>query len=208
MNNDIADPMASPHSPAYFDAMFERSDDPWQFKSRWYEQRKRALTLACLPSERYASAYEPGCANGELSAALAGRCDQLLVTDGIDKAVALARHRLRAYPQVRVAKAWLPNDWPKGHFDLIVLSEFLFYLTPETLQQLARRVLASLRPNGVVLACHWRHAIEHCVLTGDAAHDHLQTLLALPNVCRVREPDLRIDVWTHAPTAATLEGLK
>ena len=72
---------------AYFDGLFAASPDPWGFESRWYEHRKRALTLACLPSLRYRYGYEPGCANGELSAALADRCDRLLVSDGAEKAV-------------------------------------------------------------------------------------------------------------------------
>ncbi|MFZ4289441.1 SAM-dependent methyltransferase [Variovorax sp. HJSM1_2] len=198
---------ATPDSPAYFDAMFAVSDDPWQFKSRWYERRKRALTLACLPAQRYASAYEPACANGELSAALAPRCDRLLVSDGVDRAVDLARARLSTHSNVKVVKAWLPDQWPEGSFDLIVLSEFLFYLTPATLHKLARCVLSSLRPQGVVLACHWVHPIKACVLTGNTAHDQLDDLLALPNVCQLREPDLRLDVWTQAPTAAALDGL-
>src|ERR1700712_2065045 len=75
--------------PAYFDAMFQASADPWKYKERWYEERKRALTLACLPQRRYASGYEPGCANGELSAALAGRCDRLLISDGTAAAAEL-----------------------------------------------------------------------------------------------------------------------
>ena len=67
----------------HFDGLFAASEDPWHFKQRWYEQRKRAMTLACLPRARYASGYEPGCANGELSAALAGRCDRLLISDDV-----------------------------------------------------------------------------------------------------------------------------
>jgi hypothetical protein len=44
--------LTPPDQPAYFEAMFAKSDDPWKFKSRWYERRKRALTLACLPDDR------------------------------------------------------------------------------------------------------------------------------------------------------------
>lgn len=44
----------------YFDAMYEANHDPWGFNSRWYEERKRAITLAVLPERRYANAYEPG----------------------------------------------------------------------------------------------------------------------------------------------------
>ena len=32
----------------YFDQLFAGNDDPWAFRQRWYEQRKRALTLAVL----------------------------------------------------------------------------------------------------------------------------------------------------------------
>ncbi|EPN67648.1 methyltransferase, partial [Pseudomonas syringae pv. actinidiae ICMP 19101] len=58
---------------SYFDELFRNNDDPWAFKQRWYERRKRALTLAALPRERYRAIFEPGCANGELSADLAER---------------------------------------------------------------------------------------------------------------------------------------
>ena len=36
--------------------------------TRWYEQRKYAVTLAALPQRRYATAYEPGCSIGVLTA--------------------------------------------------------------------------------------------------------------------------------------------
>lgn len=35
--------------------------DPWDFESRWYEQRKYALSAAMLPKPRYRRAFEPGC---------------------------------------------------------------------------------------------------------------------------------------------------
>ncbi|MBC7682848.1 MAG: hypothetical protein H7172_10975, partial [Ferruginibacter sp.] len=44
-----------PSAPAaYFDALFKDTEDPWGFRTRWYETRKRALTLASLPADRYA----------------------------------------------------------------------------------------------------------------------------------------------------------
>ena len=201
------DALSRPDQPAYFDAMFAGSDDPWKFKSRWYERRKRALTLACLPSDRYAHGFEPGCANGELSARLATRCDRLLVSDGIDKAVALSRERLKGCGNVEVRKAWMPADWPRDKFDLIVLSEFLFYLQPEVVEELARKAAETLLPGGVILACHWRHPIAHCVVTGDSAHDTLHRVLKLPRQCQVLEPDLRLDVWSAGPSVAEREGL-
>ena len=196
-----------PDQPGYFDAMFKKSDDPWGFKTRWYERRKRALTLASLPRERYEHGFEPGCANGELSAKLATRCGHLLASDGIDKAVALARERLRDLRNVEVRKAWLPQDWPKDKFDLIVLSEFLFYLKPGVVEEIAQLAQASLAPHGTLLACHWRHPIEGCELTGDDAHAILERVVGLPKQSHILEPDLRLDVWAAGPTVAEREHL-
>ena len=61
----------------YFDGLYKSSDDPWNLREGWYERRKRSLTLALLPRPRYRNAFEPGCANGELTAELATRCDAL-----------------------------------------------------------------------------------------------------------------------------------
>ena len=86
---------STPRTAECFDDMFHNNPNPWRFKSRWYEKRKRALTLGCLPAERHVNGFEPGCANGELSADLATRCDQLLCSDGSAMAVQAARARAR-----------------------------------------------------------------------------------------------------------------
>ena len=41
---------------SYFDGLYDADDDPWSLRSRWYEQRKYALTTAVLPKARYADA--------------------------------------------------------------------------------------------------------------------------------------------------------
>ncbi len=187
--------MPQPHSQAFFESLFTQSKDPWHFESRWYEARKRALTLACLPEARYASAYEPGCANGELSAALAERCDSLLISDGAAAAVEIARERVSHLPHVRVRQAWLPEQWPEELFDLVVISEIGYYLDADALDALAAKTLAFLRPSGTVLACHWRRQIDGCEFDGDEVNRRLGERLALPRLCQVVEPDLRIDVW-------------
>ena len=192
---------------AYFDTMFAHSKDPWKFATRWYEQRKRALTLACLPQARYASAYEPGCANGELSAALATRCERLLATDGSERAVELARQRVAGLPQVEVRQAWVPDQWPDERFELIVLSEFLYYLAPNELDVLIERVRSSLVPGGCVLACHWRPRIGDCALNGDAVHKRLAQRLGLQQLSALLEPDFRMDIWSDAASVARRDGL-
>ena len=196
----------SVYSPAYFEELFAQSADPWRFTERWYEERKRAMTLACLPARRYRSGYEPGCANGELSAALATRCDQLLVSDGARAAVDIASGRLSTFDNVRIMQAWVPQEWPDEQFDLIVLSEFLFYLGHDALHGVMEKVQQTLTPNGTVLACHWRHPVPCSVVPGDSAHEYLDQRLQLPKICSIVEADYLIDVWSNQPSVAAAEG--
>lgn len=192
----------------HFDDLYAASEDPWHFKARWYESRKRALTLACLPRPRYTNAYEPGCANGELSAALAERCDRLLISDGAAAAVALAARRVAAHPHVRVVQAWVPDDWPDERFDLIVLSELAYYLKAPALASLARQARASLLPGGHLVACHWRHPIAGCPLQGDAVHAVVAQACALPQVWSLTDPDFRLEIWSQdTRSVGTCEGL-
>ena len=196
------------HDPAHFEALFTSSNDPWGFRTRWYEARKRSLTLACLPHQRYASGFEPGCANGELSAVLAERCDHLLVCDGAAGAVEIARKRLRAALHVEVTQAWVPQQWPDRRFDLIVLSEFAYYLNADALKALIVKVLASLRPSGTVLACHWRRPIAGCLIDGDGVHALLRERLPMANLVQVIDVDFNLDVWCADPAGvAEDEGL-
>lgn len=192
----------------YFEGLFSQTADPWGFRTRWYEARKRAMTLAILPEQRYTSGFEPGCANGELSFALAARCDNLLVSDGATGAVAAARLRLAPLRHVRVLHAWLPQQWPDGLFDLIVLSELAYYFDAATLTAVVGKVRASLRPGGTVLACHWRRPIAGCVHAGDAVHRLLDTQLKLQPLSSTVEADFRLDVWRNdGDSVAQREGL-
>lgn len=197
-----------PPDQRYFANLFDGNDDPWSFKSRWYEERKRALTLAALPQRRYARAYEPGCANGELSAGLAERCDRLLCSDGTPRAVDLARQRLADYAHVNVTEGWVPRDWPDGQFDLIVLSEIGYFLSAEALDQVAAQSRASLTPGGTVLACHWRWPIEGCELSSDMVSARLDAGLQLPLTTRIDDHDFRLDLWFgDGRSLAQIEGL-
>ncbi|WP_197059284.1 PIG-L family deacetylase [Cryobacterium sp. MLB-32] len=69
----------------FFDELYADRSDPWDVETRWYERRKRALTLAALPRERFGAVLELGCSTGVLTGELARRCDSLLAVDSADK---------------------------------------------------------------------------------------------------------------------------
>jgi SAM-dependent methyltransferase len=196
------------HTSVFFDDMFAKSPDPWEFESRWYEKRKRDITLACLPKQRYASAYEPGCANGVLTQALAERCDLLIASDGSPKAVDLARQRLIDHTHVEVRDAWVPQEWPVGSFDLIVISELGYFLSDEDLTGLAVKVRDSLLPGGTVVSCHWRWKSTDCDFNGEDVHRRLAQTLRLPSLVHLEDRDFLLDVWSVDPrSVAQVEGL-
>ena len=193
----------------YFDQLFAENDDPWAFRQRWYERRKRALTLAVLTRARYASVFEPGCANGELSAELAPRSDRLLCCDTASAAVALAKARLLGFPHAQVQQSRLPEQWPTGPFDLIVLSELCCYLDADDMCQLVDHALASLTADGQLLACHWRPTVEVCPQTAEQVHALLQQRLGMHHVVQHHESDFLLDLWSRDGTSvASHEGLR
>src|ERR1700755_2304248 len=96
--------------------------------SRWYEQRKRALVTASLGQRRYQRAFEPACGYGALTRELAPRCAVLIAMDADEESVRAARAASSRDTHVSLSCARLPEAWPDGMFDLIVLSEWLYYL--------------------------------------------------------------------------------
>ncbi|KTT66033.1 methyltransferase [Pseudomonas oryzihabitans] len=188
-------------SMSYFDTLYADNADPWDYRHRWYEARKRDLTLAILPHRRYTRGYEPGCSTGELSRRLAERCDHLLVSDGNTSAVATASARLTDQHHVEVRHLLLPDGWPAGTFDLIVISEIGYYLGEQGLAALLDHAHSALLPGGVLLGCHWRHPIDGCSLTGDQVHERLAALPGLHRLSHLEESDFVLTLWSSDPTS-------
>lgn len=181
-------------SPDYFEDLYAASDDPWKLAERAYEHRKFGVTMASLPRQRYARAFEPGCSIGVLTARLAERCDALLATDPVASALERARRDVPA-PHVAFQQARLPDDWPDGQLDLIVLSELLYYLSePQRLQVMAH-VMGSLAPEGDLVLVHWRWPFEVATCTGDAAHAEVAACPGLVKVVEHLEEDFRLEVF-------------
>jgi SAM-dependent methyltransferase len=196
----------SPPSPAdlrHFEALYAASDDPWQVRESWYERRKRDVLLACLDRPRYAHAFEPGCGNGEMSVALAARCDRLLAVDGSPSALAAARQRLRhadgGAGGVVFAEAALPGGWPRGAcFDLVVISELGYYLDGAALRTMFDSAGASLEPGGELVLCHYLPDFDDRVSATEAVHAAAAATPGLTRVFRHREPAFLLEAWRMA----------
>lgn len=197
----------------YFEQLYGNLDDPWRLADRWYELRKRQLTMAALPRERYVNALEIGCSIGLLTEQLVRRSAHVLSTDIAPRPLEIAEARLArssvgaSEVEFRLMRA--PEEWPDGTFDLIVISEVGYYLDEEALALLARRSAESLTDDGVVVACHWRHPVDDYPLLGDRVQEILTSESGLMPIAAYVDADFRLEVLAHpgTPSVAAVEGL-
>ncbi len=185
----------------YFDDLYARHDDPWSFETRWYEKRKRAITMASLPRERYASVLEVGCSTGLLTVELAARADRVLAIDIADYAVQAATARTAGLHGVTVQRGDVARGVPAGPFDLVVLSEVGYYLDAETLALRLRDLVASLAPDGELLLCHWRHEVADYPLTGGQVHRAADVIEGVTRFVRYLDEDVELGIYS-ADTAS------
>jgi SAM-dependent methyltransferase len=191
-------------STGYFDALYRRSDDPWGLRTRYYEQRKRRIVMASLPRPRFGRVFEPGCALGLLTRHLAPRSELVVAWDAADAAVRQARRTLRTVDNVVIERGQIPEQWPTGSFDLIILSEIGYYC-PD-LQALRTRIEESLAADGLLVACHWRHPAPDHPHTAADVHQALGR--GLHEVVRHIETDFLLQVWCRsAKSVAQHEGI-
>ncbi len=204
---------------AHFEALYAGNDDPWNVRGAWYERRKRALLLAGLGKPRYRSAFEPGCGNGELTAALAPRCERLLACDGAAGAVAAATRRLRDVPDctVRVEQRVLPGAWPDGWaegepdhagFDLVVISELAYYFDLCAVESMLGAARRSLAADGELVMCHYLPDFDDRTSRTDAIHRLAAGLPGLVRTLRHEDGDFLLEAWRAASPdgAASLKG--
>ncbi len=178
----------------YFEKTYANDSDPWGFSSRWYEARKYALTLAALPHFRYERAFEPGCSIGVLTEKLAQRCDGVVSSELVPEVAERARERVKHLANVEVRSMAIPDVWPEGEFDLIVLSEIVYYLTSEGVSALLKCMDRSLRPGGHVVAVHWTGKTDY-PLTGEAVHARLDLHRSWRHLSHYREREFMLSVY-------------
>ena len=182
--------------PGYFDALYAENPDPWRFETSAYESEKYADTIAALPRPRYRSAVEVGCSIGVLTERLAARCEALLGVDVAQAALDQAAARCAALPQVTLAKLRMPDEMPDGRFDLVMLSEVLYYFDPPTLEKLADRLRGLVQPDADIVLVHWLGPTPDYPQTGDeAVAVFLKATAPWTSVTRQeRRKDYRVDV--------------
>lgn len=185
--------------PEYFEALYTVDPDPWKFAASPYERRKYQLTLDAMPKPRYRSALEVGCSIGVLTRSLASRCDTLVAIDAAQIPLLEARRRCADLPGVRFERMFVPDQWPDGAFELILLSEVVYYLSRDDVGRLAAKVTNSLAEGGSVILVHWIGPTNYPLSGDEAAALLIECLGPIYIVDRAdRYAEFRLDVLSRA----------
>jgi trans-aconitate methyltransferase len=138
---------------SHLSRLYAASDDPWNHRSSPYEAAKYEATLEAIGLGPFENALEIGCGNGKLARRLAPRCRRLIAMECIPAAADAARHSLAEFAQVEVLEGSAPGDLPKMQPDLVVLSEVLYFTTPQEIALLGQWLSESAA--GPIVAVNW-----------------------------------------------------
>jgi SAM-dependent methyltransferase len=155
---------------ADFEHRYRADPDPWRYADSEYERAKYEATLAACGGGPFRGALELGGSVGVFTALLAPRCERLTTIDFSETAAALARERLRAHPHVEVIVGRIPEALPVGRYDLVVASEVLYYLEPDTLELTLRALEQLLAQRGRLVCVHWRPGGPERPLDAETVH--------------------------------------
>ncbi len=191
---------------ATFERLYQADADPWGYATDPYEQAKYRRTLDALGGGRFARALDVGCSIGVFTALLAPRCDAVTALDPSPTAVARAADRLGGQSNVQFVVGAVPERLPDGPFDLVVCSEVLYYLSPDSLIETLLGIEQRLVAGGSLVAVHFRagrlrrlmparrrRPAPPAPLTGDEVHALLRTHTRLATVHQERHARYLLD---------------
>ena len=184
----------------YFKGVYDANEDPWNFETSQYEAKKYEATIASLPKEHYESVLEIGCSIGVLTQLLAEKSTHLLATDISEKALDLAKKRCADLGNVAFRKLNFQNELPEEQYDLIMVSEVAYYLSPKDWKVAVGNLYERLKTNGNIVLVHWLPEVHDYPQTGDEVHQIFEKLMKdkMKNVFNDRAETYRIDVWAKS----------
>lgn len=179
---------------AYFEQLYAHHADPWSVLTSHYEREKFEATVHALTKPVYEHALEVGCSIGGLTQYLAPRCKALTAIDTSGIAIRRAREWCRQ-PHVRFVQGHLPDVDIAGPFDLIVLSEVLYYFTVPALIRLGKRLTHAASPGAEVIVVHWTGKTDY-PLSGDRVMDLFPSMLHATVRGCILHSQYRLEIWT------------
>ena len=186
-------------NPKYFKEVYDANDDPWNFETSAYEAEKYASTIDALPRNDYDNALEIGCSIGVLTKMLAENCKHLLAIDVSEKALQKAAERCKDLDHVQFEKSSFPQELPNDRYDLIMISEVAYYLSPSDWKMAMEKLVHLMKPGATVVLVHWLPEVHDYPQTGDQVHNSFEEQLGgvMKNIHSSRREKYRIDIWEN-----------
>ena len=142
---------------AGFDAKFAGDADPWRTFADADERLKRCAILHAMPAGPWGRVLELAAGNGSNSAAIAPRALRLDATEATASGVALVEKAIRPRrARARAIQLVVPAHLPRRRYDIVVVAELIYYLSPRAMARTARDVAEVLRPGGTLVLAHHR----------------------------------------------------
>lgn len=153
---------------AFFDDLWKRGD-PWKLETSDFERIKYEREIGILRGRRYPRVLEIGCGAGWFTRSLAPIADQIVALDispaAIDRARAGGEFDSIDF---RVANVMDYNPRAEGPWDLVVMSETIYYLgwlySFFDVAWLAAELLAATRDEGQLLMANTCGGVEDYLL--------------------------------------------
>lgn len=173
---------------AGFERTFVRDADPWQTFVDRDEALKRRAILNAIGAGPLGRVLEIAAGNGSNSAAMAPRVLRLDATEATVAGTRLVEGAIVARaPRARAIRLTVPARLPRPRYDIAVVAELIYYLSPRAMRQTARDIARALRPGGTLVLAH------HCIDFHDFAQHarHLQRQFLKASGCRWRVRTVR-----------------
>ncbi|WP_375396900.1 class I SAM-dependent methyltransferase [uncultured Sphingomonas sp.] len=139
-----------------FATKFSESDDPWLTFTDRDEAMKRRAILRALGPGPIGRVLELAAGNGSNSAAIAPRALRLDATEGTQEGTQLTAEAIAPWHRARALRLALPAPFPRPLYDVVVIAELLYYLSPRDMRAVAEAIARALRPGGTLVLAHHR----------------------------------------------------
>jgi SAM-dependent methyltransferase len=179
------------------EAVYAERGDPWASASPsyLYQRRKYEVMASLLPKDRhFTAALDIGCGVGGMLRELSPRADQVTGVDVAPSAIAFAQRANADLPNLSYQVSdihSLPENLD-GRFDLVVVSDVIYYLSPledEALKQIGARLVRLLAPGGLLLlANHYFFQLDPDSRVTRRIHDAFRWLPGLQLQSEHRKP--------------------
>ena len=196
-----------------FESLYGTLNDPWSTTVPYYryQLRKYQVMLSCLPSRSYARALDIGCGLGVLTRMLAPAVTEVLGVDFSRNAVERAAQLSVGTKNARFKQADLLHikDLSEGVFDLIVMADTLYYLSPQTDElfvDIRDQLTGLLAPGGILLLVnHFYFRFDALSRVSRRIHDCFRNGPGLRHLGEYRKPFYLVGVLVRTSEESELQ---